>query len=71
MKQWFVNFWNNHPISTHSLAMGFATLVTLYAAVPAFKALVDETYAVTPAWGHKLGAALLGIWMFYNGTKQN
>ena len=67
---WLKQFWAKHTITTHSLAIGVAALVTLYAQVPAFRELVTEAYAATPAWFHKVGAAALGVWAFYQGAGQ-
>lgn len=70
MIAWLKSFWAAHKITTHSLAIGFATLVTLYAAVPAFANLVNQVYAVTPAWFHDVVVAALGVYAFYHGTTQ-
>lgn len=61
-------FLASRSVTTHSLVVGFSTLVLLYSAVPAFQALVDGAYAATPSWFHKLAAAALGIWAFYQGS---
>ena len=63
-------FFAKYSISTHTLAAAVATLVTLYAAVPAFQSLVDQGYAATPAWFHKVILAVVGIYAFYHGAKK-
>lgn len=58
----------SYSITTHSLAVAVATLVTLYAAVPQFSSLVNALYAATPSWFHQVFAAAFGIWAFYHGA---
>ncbi len=65
---WLKEFWAKHTITTHSLAVGVATLVALYSAVPAFHDLVYGLYSDSPAWAHKVIAAGVGIWAFYQGA---
>lgn len=65
---WLKAFWSKHTITTHSLAIAVATLAMLYSSVPAFHDLVVSAYGATPAWFHKVAAALMGIWAFYQGA---
>ena len=61
IKAWY----NKHTITTHTLTGAAATFALLYASVPSFKQLVDETYAAMPPRVHAIAAAVIGIVGFY------
>jgi hypothetical protein len=63
-------FLEKYSISTHTLASGFATLVLLYAAVPAFHDLVFKVYSLMPSWAHEVVTALLAVYAFYHGAQK-
>lgn len=65
------SFVSKYTLSTHSLAVAIAALVTLYAAVPAFHDLVFNIYSATPPWFHEIAAAAFGIYAFYSGASNN
>lgn len=68
MIAWLKAFWAKHTITTHSLVGAVVTVTMLYSAVPAFHDLAVSAYGAMPAWAHKVGAAVFGIWAFYQGA---
>lgn len=59
-------FLAQYNITTHTIAAAIATLVTLYASVPAFHNLVYTAFQDTPVWVHDVVTALVGIYAFYH-----
>lgn len=66
LKQWFAQYGG----FTHALAGATATVVLLYASVPAFQSLVNSAYSHTPSWFHDVAVAGIGIYAFYHGAQK-
>jgi hypothetical protein len=66
-----VNWVNSKGGWSHAIVITIAAIIGAYAAVPAFAMLVNDIYALTPAWFHEAALAAVGIFMVYfNPTKQ-
>lgn len=53
---------------SHAIVIVIAAVVGAYAAVPAFSALVNNVYALTPSWFHQVALAAVGIFLTYFNT---
>lgn len=65
-------FLASKSITTHSIAGVYVFLVGAYATVPAWKALVDSSYAALPTGVKEISLAAIGLIAWYrSGQKSN